>query len=70
MRSLLIASLIAAGLGFTAVGTASAATPNQSPVREAAQSQSSVQPAFCRVWRNCWHGPYSGRRCNVTRRCW
>lgn len=70
MRTLVIAALTTAGLGLGYVGTVSAAPVNQTPIREAVQSQSNVQEAFCRVWRRCWHGPFSGRRCNVGRRCW
>jgi hypothetical protein len=39
-------------------------------IRDAATATSIVQDAYCRVWRRCWHGRWSGRRCRVWRRCW
>jgi len=70
MRSIVIAAVMAAGLGLAGTAPLGAAPANQSAVSQAAQTQSPVHEAFCRVWRRCFHGFYSGRRCNVTRRCW
>jgi hypothetical protein len=70
MRTLVIAMFMAAGIGLAGTSTASATPPNQSVIRDAVRAQSHVEQAYCRWVRRCWHGPYSGRRCEGVRRCW
>lgn len=71
MRALLTTS-VAVGLFalFLGASPATAAPVSGVGIRDLTASSSIVQEAWCRRWRRCWHGYYSGRRCRVWRRCW
>jgi hypothetical protein len=67
MRAIIVAAIIALGIGFT--GASSSAAPlnplNATPIGSAASATSPVSKAACRVERWCEHG-----RCWRHRHCW
>ena len=70
MRTFLIAVATATSISLLGTSNTSAEPARGSVIRDATTTTSIVQDAYCRVWRRCWHGYWSGRRCRVWRRCW
>jgi len=72
MRTVLFASLVAAGIGLVGATAASAAPINATPIGDAVTTNSGVQKVWWDRWGRWhpnWGGPHCWRRCNPWR-CW
>lgn len=66
MRSMLIAAVMAAGIGLLGTSSTFAAPASGTVIRDVANGQANVQDVWCRV--RCWHRGWSRRWCR--RWCW
>ena len=68
MRMITLSALFAVGVAL-ALGTSGATAAPAGNFSKAVNATSIVEPAYCRVWKNCWwrHGR---KFCEVRRRCW
>lgn len=72
MRTVLFATLLAAGIGLVGASAVSAAPVNATPIGDAATTNSGVQKVWWDRWGNWhpnWGGPRCYRRCGPYR-CW
>ncbi len=66
MRAVLLAAIVAAGIGFIGASSASAAPANGVTINEAATANTAVVKAHWRGrsrWRRCHHRGWSWGRC-------